>query len=101
MVRFSTATIPGLVQTYALAAEALPFFAARPERLLHALEDPARHDAALFLLQSGTSALDCLECLEAGDLTLLRTYLTGLAYSLFKKAENPDPAGSGLTEARQ
>jgi hypothetical protein len=88
MIMISTATLPGLIQAYALAGEYLPYFCPQPEKLLKALEDSEKKDRAIFMLQKGSQALNCLECLEAEDLELLKTYLTGLARDLFRQAEN-------------
>ncbi|MDL2217003.1 hypothetical protein LJB81_04665 [Desulfovibrio sp. OttesenSCG-928-M14] len=90
MLQFSTATLPGLLQAYAVAEQVLPYLCPRPNMVLDALEDPARRDRAIFLLQCGSKALKCIECLEEGDqdaLDYLRTLLYGLTRTLYKEAE--------------
>jgi hypothetical protein len=86
--RVSTATAYGLVQAYVMADLYLRYFVTKTEKLLEDLEDVERRDSAIFMLQKGSQALNCLDCLDARDLELLRTYLVGLAYDLFRQAEN-------------
>lgn len=86
-VRISTATLPGLIQAYALATERLPQFGAQPEKLKTALESSETKDLAIFMLQRGSQLLTCLEALEAGDLDDLRRILMQLITSVYRSAE--------------
>ena len=89
-ITFSTATLAGLLQAYAQAEMVIPLFIPRPERIVAALDDASRYDNTVFLLQQGATALSILECLEGGDkdaLEYARTLATGMAYSLYIRAE--------------
>ena len=87
-VTFSTATLPGLIQAYARACDAIPYFCPRPDKSKEALENPASREDTLFFLQRGATALGCLELLREGHLDNIDTYLSGLMLVLYKCAEN-------------
>ena len=87
---FSTATLPGLLQAYASAEDALACFVAKPDRLRAALDNEVWRDNTIFMLQQGAKALNALECLKAGeedDLKYARTLMAGMVYELFHQAE--------------
>jgi hypothetical protein len=89
-IRISTATLPGLIQTYAMAEELLPNFAANPDLLKAAMDDPARRDRATFFLQQAAKAVNALQCLEDGDgdaLDYARTLITGMVCAMYQQAE--------------
>jgi len=85
-----TATLIGLCQEYVLAEQFLPFFFAQPEKLQASLDNEATKDTTIYMLQKGSTVLNCLECLQDGRpdaMEYLETLLLGLAYDLFKAAE--------------
>ena len=89
-VRISTATLPGLIQSYCDAAEVIPHFHPEPGLLRLALDDQAGHEQAIFLLQQGAKAMNALECLEDGGIEALdyaRTLITGMVRDLYRHAE--------------
>ena len=89
-ITFSTATLPGLLQAYASAEDSLTYFIAKPDRLRAALDNEARRDNAIFMLEQGAKALNALDCLNAGEednLEYARTIIAGMAYELYRQAE--------------
>ena len=92
---FSTATLPGLVQSYVVAEQVLPFFTAMPERLDAALNHYASRDRSIFFLQKGAKVMNCLECLQDGRpeaVDYATMLLRSLACELFKEAEKEGAA---------
>ena len=81
------ATLPGLIQAYAEAERVLPGFYTQPEKLKATLSNPATEERTIEALRRGARLLNCLECLETGDVEYLGTLLRGLAYDAFKDAE--------------
>lgn len=86
-IRISTATLPGLIQAYALAQDHI-LYCPVPDRLQAALEDPATKEEAVFNLQQGALALNILACIQDEDYALAKSYLATLAHDAYKRAEN-------------
>lgn len=86
-IRISTATLPGLLQSYSLARNHLFMFHPMPERLKAALENPATKDEAIFLLRQGARGLNILENVKDGYHDLTETYLCNIIYDAYKRAE--------------
>ena len=89
-IRFSTATLPGLIQSYCQAGEHLLAFYPQPEKLRVALDNPANQERVAFFLQQGAKALNALECLEDGEADALhyaRILISGMVRDLYRRAE--------------